>query len=449
MALADLLGGAARAQAARPGEHFPARARSVIYLFMAGGPSQLELFDFKPRLQELDGQPVPASFLQGRRFAFMDSFTRDVPRLLGPRRRFARHGQSGTYVSEALPFTAGIVDDIAIVRSMKTEPINHAPALLFANTGSAQFGRPSMGSWVTYGLGSESRDLPGFVVLQSGQGAPSGGASNWGSGFLPAHHQGVPFRSGAAPILNVANPRGISPARQRQVLDALGDLNSAHLAETGDPEIATRIASYELAYRMQTSAPELMDISREPRRVLEGYGAQPGQRSFANNCLLARRLVERGVRFVQLYHTFWDHHGQANNDLNLPFTQICRETDQPAAALIRDLKERGLLEQTLVIWGGEFGRTPMSEVWEAVGRNHHVDAFTVWLAGGGIKSGAHLGGSDDLGFHAILDPVHMHDLQATVLHLLGLDHTRLTYRYQGRDFRLTDVSGEVVRKLLA
>jgi len=302
---------------------------------------------------------------------------------------------------------------------------------------------------VTYGIGSESRDLPGFVVLQSGPRGPRGGAPLWGSGFLPTTYQGVPFRSGGEPILNLARPHGITPDRQRQVLDALKDLNQAHLADTGDPEIATRIASYEMAYRMQTSAPELIDIAREDKKTLEMYGAEPGKASFANNCLLARRLVERGVRFVQLYHTDWDHHGSGDINLTTGLDKVCREVDRPAAALVRDLKRRGLLDSTLVIWGGEFGRTPMGEVRDTVGRNHHIDAYTVWLAGGGVKPGLNLGASDDLGFAAVEDRVHVHDLQATILHLLGLEHTRLTFRFQGRDFRLTDVHGQVVQKLLA
>jgi hypothetical protein len=427
--------------------HYAPRARSVIYLFMAGGPSQLELFDHKPALQALDGQPIPASYLADRRFAFMSSFTN--PRLLAPRRRFARHGQSGAWVSDLLPHTASIADDLAIVPTVATEVFNHGPAKLFVNTGSAQFGRPSMGSWVTYGLGSASQDLPGFVVLQSGPRGPRGGAPLWGSGFLPTVYQGVPFRSTGEPILNLTNPPGMDSQRQGQTLDVLRDLNQARLQETGDPEIATRISAYEMAYRMQTSAPELIDLARESRTTLDLYGAQPGRVSFANNCLLARRLVERGVRFVQLYHTDWDHHGGPGADLENALPQICREVDRPAAALVRDLKQRGLLDDTLVIWGGEFGRTPMGERRETVGRNHHIDSFTMWMAGGGIKPGVTVGQTDELGFGPVEDRVHVHDLQATILHLLGLDHLRLTYRFQGRDFRLTDVGGDIVQKLLA
>jgi hypothetical protein len=426
--------------------HFAAKAKRVIFLFMAGGPSQLELFDYKPRLTELDGQQIPESYLRDRRFAFMSTFTN--PRLLAPRRRWARHGQAGTHVSDLLPHTASIIDDLAVVTSMATEVFNHGPAKLFVNTGTAQFGRPSMGSWVTYGIGSEAQDLPGFVVLQSGPRGPRGGAPLWGSGFLPTVYQGVPFRSTGEPILNLTSPPGISADRQGQTLDAIRDLNQSRLEATGDSEIATRIAAYEMAYRMQTSAPELIDLGRESRATLEMYGAQPGRVTFANNCLLARRLVERGVRFVQLYHTDWDHHGGPGADLENALPAICREVDRPCAALVRDLKQRGLLDDTLVIWGGEFGRTPMGERRETVGRNHHIDAYTMWLAGGGIRPGVRIGETDELGFGIVEDRVHVHDLQATILHLLGLDHLRLTYRFQGRDFRLTDVEGEVVRKLL-
>jgi hypothetical protein len=429
--------------------HFPARAKRVIYLFMAGGPSQLELYDYKPKLQALHGQPLPRQLLEGKRFAFMDTFTKNPPRLLATRRKFAQHGQSGAWMSECLPHLATVVDDIAIVRSMVTNVFNHAPAKFFINTGSPQAGRPSLGAWLTYGIGSLSSDLPGFVVLQSGPRGPRGGAPLWGSGFLPTAYQGVPFRSGGEPILNLSRPQQVSSVQQRQVLDAVRDLNGVRLANTGDPEIATRIASYEMAYRMQSSAPELIDLSREDKKTLALYGAEPGRASFANNCLLARRLIERGVRFVQLYHTDWDAHGTGEINLTTGLDKVCREVDQPCAALIKDLKRRGLLDDTLVIWGGEFGRTPMGEIRDTVGRNHHIDAFTLWLAGGGIKAGLNLGSSDEVGFAAVEDRVHVHDLNATILHLLGLDHTRLTFRFQGRDFRLTDVHGEVVQKLLA
>jgi len=432
---------------ARKRPHIRAKAKNVIFLFMNGGPSQLELFDYKPVLQARNGQALPDSFLRGKRFAFMDNFAREAPRLLGTRRNFARHGRSAAYVSELLPHTADIVDDIAIVRSMVTDSFDHQPAIRFLNTGSIRAGQPSTGAWVTYGLGSESRDLPGFVVLYSGR--PIVETGNWGSGFLPTIYQGVPLRGTGEPILNLASPEGVTPARQRRALDALRGLNAARFEETGDPEIATRIAAYEAAYRLQVSAPELLNLSGETKETLALYGAEPGKSSFANNCLLARRLVERGVRFVQLYQGSWDHHGFKNNNLNESLEQLCREMDQPVAALVKDLKQRGLLDQTLVIWGGEFGRTPMGQVGETIGRNHHPDAFTMWLAGGGVKAGLQLGATDELGFHAVEDRVHVHDLQATILDLLGLDHKQLTYRFQGRDFRLTDTSGEVVDKLLA
>lgn len=428
--------------------HFAAKAKSVIYLFMAGGPSQLDLFEHKPKLVELSGKPIPESFLKGKRFAFMDSFSREVPKLLGTQRQFQRYGKSGRYVSECLPHLGQVVDDLAFVSSVYTDNFNHAPAKIFLNTGSTRFGRPSMGAWVTYGIGSESQDLPGFVVLQSGPRGPRGGALNWGSGFLPTAHQGVPFQSGGDPILNLTSPKGFNLERQQQVLQTVRDLNQAHLKETRDPEVATRIASYEMAYRMQTSGPELIDFSKESRETLAMYGAEPGARSFANNCLLARRLVERGVRFVQLYHTDWDQHGGPGTNLNESLDEICQQIDRPCAALIRDLKQRGLLDQTLVVWGGEFGRTPMGEQRETLGRNHHIDAFTMWFAGTGIKPGETLGRTDELGFNTTEDKVHVHDIQATILHLLGLDHTQLTFKFQGRDFRLTDVSGEVIQKLL-
>ena len=429
--------------------HFAPKAKAVIFLFMAGGPSQLELFDHKPKLNALDGKPIPDEFIKGKRFAFMDTFANKVPLMLGTRRKFARHGKAGTWVSECLPHTAKIVDDIAVVRSVQTNVFNHAPAKMFMNTGSPQAGRPSMGAWATYGLGSASKDLPGFVVLQSGPRGPRGGAPLYGSGFLPTNYQGVPFRSVGDPILNLSRPANVSADRQRDVIDAVKDLNAVRLADTGDPEIATRIASYEMAYRMQTSAPELIAIDKEDPKTLALYGATPGKPSFANNCLLARRLVERGVRFVQLYHTDWDHHGAGTENLTTGLDRVTRETDRGCMALITDLKRRKLLDDTLVIWGGEFGRTPMGEKRDSVGRNHHIESSTMWLAGGGVKPGLNLGATDELGYAAVEDKVHVHDLQATVLHLLGLDHTKLTYRYQGRDFRLTDVHGEVVKKLLA
>jgi hypothetical protein len=428
---------------------FPARAKSVIFLFMAGGPSQLELFDDKPLMQKHHGQPIPDSFLHGKRFAFMDSFTKEKPKVLATRRKFAKHGRSGATLSDCLPHLASVADDLTFVKSMATNVFNHAPAKVFMNTGTNQFGRPSMGSWLTYGIGSESQSLPGFVVLMSGPRGPRGGAALWASGFLPTAYQGVPFRSGGDPILDLSSPAGITPEMQRRVLDAVRDLNETRLAYTGDPEIATRIAQYEMAYRMQASAPELIDLTRETKQTLAMYGAEPGKASFANNCLLARRLVERGVRFVQLYHTDWDQHGDGGNNLTTGLDTVAKQVDRPCAALIRDLKARGLLESTLVIWGGEFGRTPMGEVRDSVGRNHHIDAFTMWLAGGGVKPGSTVGETDEFGFAPVADRVHVHDLHATILYLMGFDHTKLTFRFQGRDFRLTDVEGNVVGKLLA
>ena len=427
--------------------HFKPRAKNIIYMFMAGGPSQLELFDYKPKLIELNGQPIPESFIEGKRFAFMGSS--HGTKLLGTRRSFKRYGQSGMWVSEMFPHTANIVDDVSFVMSCATNLFNHAPAKLFMNTGSGIFGRPSMGSWVTYGLGSESQDLPGFVVLQSGPRGPRGGAVNWGSGFLPSAYQGVPLRSQGDPILNIASPRDVSSERQRKTIDAIRDLNLKRLVETGDPEISTRISAYEMAYRMQSSAPELIDLSGESDATLKLYGVDKDKPSFARNCLLARRLVERGVRFVQLYHTNWDSHGGPGENLQSDFEKVCRDVDQGQAALVKDLKARGLLDDTLVIWGGEFGRTPMGENRDTTGRNHHIDAFTMWFAGGGVKSGGIIGQTDELGFNAAEDKAHVHDLHATILHLLGIEHTALTFRFQGRDFRLTDVHGDVVKKLLA
>ena len=425
--------------------HFAPKAKRVIYLFMAGGPSQLELFDYKPKLQELDGQVVPPDYVKNKRFAFI----KGDAKLLGTRRKFARHGQSGAEVSELLPGLASIADDVCIVKSMATDVFNHGPAKLFANTGTPRFGFPSMGAWLTYGIGSESQDLPGFVVLQSGPRGPRGGAPLWGSGFLPTTYQGVPFLLGPEPILNLASPEGFSRQRQGEFFSAVKDLNAARLDAVADPEISTRISAYEMAFRMQSSAPELMDFSGESAETLAGYGAEPGKPSFANNCLLARRLVERGVRFVQLYHTDWDHHGNADTHLGKPLDDRCREIDAPAAMLVKDLKQRGLLDETLVIWGGEFGRTPMGEPRDMMGRDHHIDGYTVWLAGGGIKAGQTVGQTDELGFYAVEDRVHVHDLQATILHLMGLDHLKLTYKFQGRNFRLTDVGGNVVQKLVA
>jgi len=428
--------------------HFRPKAKNIIFLFMAGAPSQLDLLDHKPKLNQYNGQKIPEEFVKGERFAFI----KGTPKLLGSPHAFQRYGQSGTEVSSQLPYLAKIVDDVCVVRSMHTDQFNHAPAQIFMNCGHQLIGRPSMGSWLTYGLGSENQDLPGFVVLLSGDRNPDGGKSCWGSGFLPTTYQGVEFRSKGDPVLFVSNPDGMNAEVRRQSLNALRDLNQDHLTEVGDPEIATRIAAYELAYRMQTSVPELMDISKEPEAAHQLYGTQPGQASFGNNCLLARRLVERGVRFVQLYHRGWDHHGEAQyDDLLTGLPRLCRETDQAAAALVTDLKQRGLLDETLVVWGGEFGRTPMNEERDGskfLGRDHHPKAFSVWVAGGGIKGGITVGSTDELGYNAAEDPVHVHDLHATLLHCMGLDHTRLTYKFQGRSYRLTDVYGEVVQKML-
>ncbi|HYZ84566.1 MAG TPA: DUF1501 domain-containing protein [Bryobacteraceae bacterium] len=420
--------------------HFAGKAKNVIFLFMAGAPSHLELFDNKPQLAKFDGTLPPPDLLKGYRAAFINPNSK----LLGPKFKFAKYGASGAEVSELLPHFTKIVDDVAIVKSMVTDAFNHAPGQVLMNTGSQQFGRPSLGAWVTYGLGSESKDLPAFVVFSSGKKGPSGGNSCWGSGFLPTVYQGVTFRSAGDPVLYLSNPEGIDPDTQRESLDSIKKLNEMRLGVTNDPEIATRINSFEMAFRMQSSAPELMDLSKESKETLELYGAEPGKPSFAMNCLLARRLVERGVRFVQLYHEAWDQHGNLVADLK----KNCADTDRACAALVMDLKQRGLLNDTLVLWGGEFGRTPMVQGGND-GRDHHPNAFTMWMAGGGIKPGITLGESDELGFNVTKDKVHVHDLHATVLHLLGFDHTKLTYRSQGRNFRLTDVHGTVAQQLLA
>ena len=426
--------------------HFPAKAKRIIFLFMAGGPSQLELFDPKPKLQELSGQVIPESYVKNKRFAFIKADAK----LLGTKRKFEKVGQSGIELSELLPQLKTVADDLCFVRAMHTDVFNHGPAKLFMNSGSPQFsGRPSMGSWLTYGIGSESQDLPGFVVLQSGPRGPRGGAALWSSGFLPTTYQGVPFRSGPSPILNLTNPPGIDADRQREFLTAVNQLNRQRLDATGDQEIATRIAAGEMAYRMQTSAPDLMNIAGETASTLAAYGAEPGKPSFANNCLLARRLVERGVRFVQLYHTDWDHHGNPGTELGKSLDERCHEIDRPCAALVADLKQRGLLEDTIVVWGGEFGRTPQGEPRDLIGRDHHIEAFTMWMTGGGIKTGQVIGKTDELGYYGVEDRVHVHDLHATLLHLLGLDHLKLTYRFQGRDYRLTDIAGKVLPQLIA
>jgi len=428
-----------RPLAPRP-PHFPAKAKRVIYMFQAGAPSHLELFDNKPELAKHDGQLPPAELLKGYRAAFINPNSA----LLGPKFKFAKQGQCGMELSEVLPQTAKIADELCLIRTMQTEAVNHAPAQIMMNSGSQQFGRPSFGSWTLYGLGSESADLPGFVVLTSAKGT-SGGASNYGCGFLPTIYGGTPFRSAGDPVLYLSNPAGIDRETQRASLDTLNQLNRQSLEAEFDPEIAARIQSYEMAYRLQTSAPELMDLSQESKETLDRYGIKsPTDASFARNCLLARRLAERGVRFVQLFHEAWDQHGNLTNGVK----QNALDTDQASAALVADLKERGLLADTLIIWGGEFGRTPMVQGGND-GRDHHNRCFSLWLAGGGIKSGHTHGVTDELGFNVAADPVHVHDLHATLLHLLGFDHTRLTFRFQGRDYRLTDVHGRVVKEILA
>jgi hypothetical protein len=428
---------------------FPAKAKSIIYLFMAGAPSQVDLLDPKPTLQKYDGQHIPEELVKGERFAFI----KGAPKLLGSPYEFTRCGQSGAEISELLPHLKKAADDITIIRSLHTTQFNHAPAQIFMNTGFQIIGRPSMGSWMTYGLGSECEDLPGFVVLVSGENQPDGGKGCWGSGFLPSVYQGVEFRSQGDPVLFLTDPEGVSPQTRRSSLDLLKQLNEAHLASNGDPEILTRIASYEMAYRMQSSVPELVDNSKEPAAIHELYGTEPGKKSFANNCLLARRLVERGVRFVQLYHRGWDNHGtSSHDDIVNRLPSLCQETDRAAAALITDLKQRGLLDSTIVVWGGEFGRTPMNEARNKskfLGRDHHPRAFSMWVAGGGFKPGITFGKTDDLGYNIAEDPVDVHDLHATILNQMGMDHTKLTYRFQGRDFRLTDVAGNVISKLIS
>ncbi|HEY1598114.1 MAG TPA: DUF1501 domain-containing protein [Pirellulales bacterium] len=455
LALGQFLGDGQRLSASVPdvqgavtkAPHFPPRAKSVIYLFMAGAPSQFELFDYKPELQRRDGETAPDSlFPKDKSFAFIGKGAT----LLGTRRKFAKRGECGMEISELLPHTAAMADELCWIKGMKTDVFNHGPAKLFMNTGFQVPGRPSFGSWVVYGIGSEAEDLPGFVVLQSGPRGPRAGNALWSSGFLPTNLQGVPFRGTGDAILNLHTPAGLNKSRQREFVDLTAQLNQERLRITGDPEIATRISAYEMAFRMQTSAPELMDLAQEPAHVLTSYGAEPGKNSFANNCLLARRLVERGVRFVQLYHTDWDDHGGPNENLGEPLERRCRQVDQSCAALVQDLKSRGMLEDTIVIWGGEFGRTPMGEIREGIpGRDHHVEAFTMWLAGGGFKPGHIQGATDDLGYYTVDGQVHVHDLHATLLNQLGFDHERLTFRFQGRDHRLTDVFGTVRRELLA
>ena len=446
MALASLLNEKLFA-AGQGGLHFAPKAKRVIYLFMSGGPSHIDLFDPKPVLTKRTGEVLPDSVRQGQRITGMTSGQAQLL-MVGGASKYVPRGPAGAEISEWLPHTGSIMEDVALVRTLHTDPINHDPAVTFLLTGNQQPGRPTLGSWLSYGLGSENKNLPEYVVLLSGAGGQPLLSRYWHNGFLPSSYQGVPFRSTGDPVLYVSNPPGIDPQARRQLLDGVKELNQIEQDFTGDPEIATRIGQYEMAYRMQTSVPELMDIAREPKEVLELYGAEPGKASFANNCLLARRLAERDVRFVQLYHRDWDHHGSLPTALK----QQCDLTDRPAAALVKDLKRRGLLDETLVIWGGEFGRTAYSQgaiAKDNFGRDHHPRCFSIWMAGGGIKGGQVLGKTDDFGYNVAEDPVHVHDFQATVLHCLGVDHTRLTYRTQGRDFRLTDVGGRVVPALLA
>jgi len=454
IALAGLLteGFGARANAASSSTNllapkaspFPGKAKRVIHLFMGGAPSQLDLFDYKPELAKLEGHPLPPSVIGGQRYAFI----RSDAAVLGPRFKFAKYGESGAELSEVLPHLSKIVDEICLIKSVHTDQFNHAPAQLLFNTGFQQPGRPSLGSWVLYGLGAETQELPAFVVMSTGSGL-SGGSALWSSGFLPTVYSGVRLRTQGDAILDVTSPAGVDARLQRDTLDLVGALNRRRLAADGDPEIATRLANYEMAFRLQTSAPELMDLKTESKETLELYGCDPDKPSFARACLLARRMIERGVRFVNIYHEGWDAHSDVTGNSR----NNCRITDQAIAALVLDLKRRGLLEDTLVIWGGEFGRTPMVEnntaLGRALGRDHHPQAFTMWMAGGGVKPGLTFGATDDLGFHVVEDSVHVHDIQATILHLLGFDHERLTYHHAGRDFRLTDVEGSVIKKILA
>lgn len=424
--------------------HFPGTAKRVIHLFMAGAPSQIEMFDPKPELTRLEGKPLPPSVIGDQRYAFI----RPDANVLGPRFKFSKHGQSGADLSEAVPHLAKIVDDVCFVRAVHTDQFNHAPAQIFFNTGFSQPGRPSLGSWVVYGLGAETQELPAFVVMSTGSGL-SGGSALWSSGFLPTIYTGTRLRSQGDPILNVSNPAGVDPRLQRETFDLVNDLNRRRLGAVGDPEIATRIASFEMALKLQTSAPELTDLAGETKETLELYGCEPDKPSFARACLLARRMIERGVRFVSIFHEGWDAHSDVEGNVR----KNCEATDRASAALVTDLKRLGLLDETLVVWGGEFGRTPMVEtnpaLGRALGRDHHPQAYTVWLAGGGIKPGQTFGATDDFGFHPVENAVHVHDLQATILHCLGFDHERLTFHHAGRDFRLTDVHGRVVRELLA
>ena len=429
---------------------FPGKAKSVIYLHMAGAPSQLELFDFKPELAKLDGLDCPASLLEGKKFAFI----RGIPKMLGPQATFKQHGDSGAWVSNYLPHLSTVVDDIAFLKAVQTDQFNHAPAQLLMHTGSARLGRPSIGAWVTYGLGSENANLPGYVVLTSGGNNPDAGKSVWGSGFLPSVYQGVQCRSEGDPVLFLNDPEGVPRELRRAGIDAINEVNAHTYEEFKDPETVARIAQYEMAFRMQITAPEVMSIEGEPAYIHELYGTQPGKACFANNALLARKLVEKGVRFVQLFDWGWDTHGTgADLAIDIGLVNKCRDTDRAVTALLLDLKQRGLLEETLVVWGGEFGRTPMMENRNGLkmpfkGRDHHTDAFTIWMAGGGIKGGVTHGETDEIGFNAISGKVNAHDIQATILNQLGFNHEQFTFPFQGRDFRLTDVSGNVIREVV-
>lgn len=430
--------------------HFPAKAKNVIYLHLTGSPPNLDMYDYKPELIKRDGQNCPAEFIEGKRFAF----TSGTPKLLGTERTFKQYGKGGLWMSDAIPHLQTVADEMCMIHSMNTDQFNHAPAELFTLTGSSRPGRPSLGSWATYGLGSSNKDLPGFIVLISSGTQPNGGKNSFGSGFLPSVYQGVQCRSKGDPVLYVSNPKGMDRETRRLSLDAIQEINELHADEYGHPETRTRISQYELAYRMQTSVPEVMDIKAEPSKLIEDYGAEPGASSFANNCLLARRLVEKGVRYVQLFDWGWDFHGTSDkNGLRGGLTDKCTSVDKPIAALIRDLRDRGLLDETLIICGGEFGRTPFREGRTAasnvLGRDHYPDCFTMWMAGGGVKGGYSYGATDELGFSVTENKVHIHDFQATIMHLLGFNHERLTYRFQGRDFRLTDVHGKVVKDLIA
>ena len=459
LALASLLRDDGRTTAADPIRHFAPKAKNCICIYLEGAPSQIDLFDPKPKLAELHGQKLPESFTKNVRFAFLQKETATI---LGCNRKYKKHGHCGMELSDLVPHLGTIADEICLVRSMHTEAFNHHPGQLLMNTGSTMFGRPSLGSWLNYGLGSESKNLPGYVVLNAGRGT-SGGASNWNSGFLPSNYAGVLFRNQGEPVLNLNNPAGLSPEMQAKTIEAVKDLNGIRHAQIGDPEVNSRIGAYELAFKMQAAAPELIDLSKESKKTIDAYGLDRPEpevkaargggkgefRAFASNCLLARRMVERGVRFVSLFHASWDHH--SNLDVELPHN--CLMADQPVVALVKDLKQRGLLDETLVLWFSEFGRTPLGENRagraDVTGRDHHPFCFTIWAAGGGIKGGQVIGATDELGWNITENPIHINDLHATILHLFGIDHLKLTYKFQGRDFRLTDVGGKVVKKLLA